>query len=66
VIVSDQTSERSPTYYNSKTQSFEVRDPALIYPEYLMFARPTPKKTLTFQDPTLDYFSALDHEIQNS
>jgi hypothetical protein len=31
-----------------------------------MFARPTPKKALTFQDPTLDYFSALDHEIQSS
>jgi hypothetical protein len=66
VIVSDQSSERSLTYYNSKTQSFEVRDPALIYPEYLMFARPTPKKVINFQDPSLDYFSALDQEIQNS
>jgi hypothetical protein len=28
------------TFLNPRTQAYEIRDPALIYPEYLMFTRP--------------------------
>ena len=48
----DQSNERSQTYLNPKTQAYEIRDPHLLYPEYLMFTRPSP---LNQQSPdTLD------------
>ena len=52
----DQSNERSQTYLNPKTQVYEIRDPHLLYPEYLMFTRQSP---LNQQSP-----DTLDNEIR--
>jgi len=40
VIIVDQSSEKSKTFFNQAASCYEIKDRNLIYPEYIMLARP--------------------------